>query len=658
MRNGTATIKALMVQVSQGQLRLPEIQRAYVWKPAQVAGLIDSLYRGYPSGSLLLWQTAADIVDRGLASVPPPPTGVSFASPVYLLDGQQRVTSLHRVYTGHERALVVFDVVNQRFQIESASTRRDGRWVRVAEILSGTADTFSLVHDLAGIAPDIEQRELHARLERVRKIEDYTYWLEILDDLPYEEVTEIFVRVNSRGRALKDTDLALATLSARWPGVVARFEGQVERATKKHYPALDYAFLVRCLAALATDTTSPSGFTFVTLERLESAWSQLERGLDHTITLLQDEVQIDNSALLPSVNALVPLVYWLGTRDDKPLGEEERNTLVYWLLVTFMQARYSQSAATVIAQDVTALRSADPLPNLYRNLGLLAHRPSVSPGSLAGKGSTSPFFLLSYLVARRNDARDWWFGVPVKLSHDGTYQVEFHHIHPRARLKDTYTKAEINDLANLAFISGKANRKISARSPERYFAELDPDDLTRHCVPTDPALRTVERFPDLVAARRELLAEAMTALLDDYRPAFLDAVAAEPVTESHTSLSIQAYGTPTDMTGTVIVFDAVADGDGRQYTVSHQTIQDALDDLADGLGTEVTIAGDVVAVSADAEQLALPLAPLLVTGSIEEWRKVIDREIGDMFPAEELPEVPGFLAWQGELTEFPVMDSD
>jgi hypothetical protein len=655
MRNGTATIKALMVQVSQGQLRLPEIQRGYVWKPAQVAGLIDSLYRGYPSGSLLLWQTEEDVVDRALATTPP--SGVSLASPAYLLDGQQRMTSLHRVYSGHERAMVVFNVATRRFQIESAATRKDRRWVRVHDLLSGSAKTFSLVQELAAIVPDVEQEELHARLERVKKIDDYTYWLEIIDDLPYPEVTEIFVRVNSRGRPLKETDLALATLSARWPGVVARFEGRIERSTKKHYPALDWAFLVRCLAALATETTSPGGFITVSVERLESAWKQLERGLDHTITLLQDEVEIDNSALLPSVNALVPLVYWLGTRTDTPLGEQERNALVYWLLVAVIQARYSSAAATVIAQDVAALRSPNPLEALCRNLGLLAHRPEVTPGVLAGKGSTSPYFLLSYLVARHRDARDWWFGVPVKLSHDGTYKVEYHHIHPQARLKNRYTKADINDLANLAFISDKANRKISARSPELYMSELDTADLTGHCVPTDPSLRTIERFPQLLEARREQLAGAMTDLLDGYRPAFLDDVATEPIAVDDTALSIQAYGA-TSGVGSVLVFTATGGGSTTHHVIAYEAIRDALNDLVDGRGTEIAIGNDLVGVASDTELLALPLAPLLVTGSVDDWHRVVDREIAELLPADELPEPPAGRRWKGPLTEFAVLDSD
>lgn len=656
MRTGTSDVKSLMVQVSAGQLRLPEIQRAYIWKPAQVAGLIDSLYRGYPSGGLLLWQTADEIIDRPIQSAPP--STVNFNNPLYLLDGQQRITSLHRVYTGHDRARVVFNVVTERFQIESAATRGDPRWVHVVDLLSGSVAVYSLVKRLSETVGDLDEEAAHARLQRVKQIDNYVYWLEIIDDLPYQEVTEIFVRVNSRGRALKDTDLALATLSARWPGVTQKVEDLVKQSSARDYPALDATFLVRSLAALATDSANPSGFVNVPVADLEAAWIRLERGVDHLVTVLQDEVEIDNSALLPSVNALVPLVFWLGMRPEAPLRTEERKEMIYWLLVAFIQSRYSAAAATVISQDVTALRSGNSLEALYRNLGLVSYRPEVTASSLAGKGSASPFFLLSYLVARRQKARDWWYGVPVKLSHDGKYRVEFHHIHPRARLASTYTKAAINDLANLAFISDKANRKISARSPEKYFPELEDDDLSAHFVPLNPELRTLERFPDLVATRREMLAQAMTALLESFRPAFLDSIAAQPISKFEAGLSIQAYGSQTEPESMVLIFSATMDDAAWSGTVPAAALLSMLADLADGHGSEVPVAGENIEVPPGSDEIRIPIGPLWVTGSLADWEKILDRELDEPSPVESIPNVLADAAWEGDRVEFAVLDSD
>lgn len=659
MKTGTATIRKLIDQVTHGELRLPEIQRSYVWKPAQVAGLVDSLYRGYPSGSVLLWETTETVTEKALSSTGA--TGVSMIKPLYLLDGQQRLTSLHRVFTGHERAQVIFNVLTEKFQIESAATKKDVRWVRVHDLLADKVSAFALVAELQSVldGSDLTQEQLFGRLDQVRKIAGYTYWLEILDDLPYPEVTEIFVRVNSRGRALKETDLALATLSARWPGVVGKLEVEANWCRERQYQALDMAFLVRCLAALATDTTSPGSFANVEIPKLETAWEATKRGLHHAVALLQDEVEIDNSTLIPSANALVPLVYYLGTRKDVALAGEERNTLIYWLLVAFMQSRYSASAATVIAQDVAALRSDDPLRNLYRNLGLLQQRPEVTASTLAGKSSTSPFFLLSYLAARGKKARDWWYGVPVALSHDDSYSVEYHHIHPRARLKETYGKAEINDLSNLAFISDKANRKISARKPAEYFEELDAEDLERHFVPLDVELRSVERYPDFVARRRASLAEAMNELLESFRPAMLDEVlAAQSDPDDTASLSIQAYGSSEEAGDVVLVFAASHGPDTWRDTLSLASIFGALDDLADGRGTELVFGARSIDLPADTTELVLPMGPVLLSGAPEEWRKVLERELDDLLPGDELPEVSTPPEWGGPRVALSILDSD
>jgi hypothetical protein len=648
-----------MDQVSEGALRLPEIQRAYVWKPAQIAGLLDSLYRRYPSGSSLLWQTTETVTEKAMATTAGD-SPIFVTKPLYLLDGQQRITSLHRVFTGHEKANVVFNILTERFQIESAATKKDKRWVRAVDILSGTIDTYTLVQGLLEHVPNVPPAQLHERIERVRRIGDYSYYLEILDDLPYPEVTEVFVRVNSRGRALKETDLALATLSARWPGVVKRMDALVDECRSSRFNALDTSFAVRTLAALATETTSPGTFATTPIERLESAWGQLVRGVRHTINLLVAEVGLDNSTLLPSANALVPLAYYLGSRPEKPLSSDERNALVYWLLVAFVQARYSASAATVIAQDVGALRSPEPFKALFSNLGLLKARVEVTTSSLVGKGSTSPYFLLSYLVARRRGARDWWFGSPVALSHDDTYKVEYHHVHPRARLREVYGKAEINDLANLAFISDKANRKIAARPPATYFPELeaiDPTFLVGHLVPTSDSLRSVEAYSGFVAERRALLATAMNELLESFRPAFLDAVALTSLGDTPATLMVEAFGTSVDAGDVLLVFRAqVGEAEGAEI-VRYAEVAALLADLGDGRGGEIEIAGEAIAVDADTDFLELPIGPLLVGGTLGEWRKVLGRELEDISVPDALPDVSK-KPWDGPRQAFSVLDSE
>src|SRR5918996_3134721 len=175
MERTHVSIRALVDRVDHGEIKLPEIQRAYVWKPHQVAHLFDSLYRRYPSGAMLLWRPSDAVAERTLQTGPPSLSPVSV--PLYLLDGQQRLTSLHRVYSGHPDANVVFHVGDQRFQIQSAATAKDPRWVRVADVL--TADKLSPVRRrVIEAAPDLDEDEVETRLGAVRRIGDYEYYLE------------------------------------------------------------------------------------------------------------------------------------------------------------------------------------------------------------------------------------------------------------------------------------------------------------------------------------------------------------------------------------------------------------------------------------------------------------------------------------------------
>jgi hypothetical protein len=657
VRTSTETVTSLITRIDKGDIRLPEIQRGYIWKPSAVAGLIDSLYRRYPSGSLLLWEADEAIRERKAAIVGG--DDAPLIKPLYLLDGQQRLTSLHRAWHGHERAIVAFNVQDQRFQIESAATRTDPRWVQVHPIVRGEHDLYDAVETIVERIPELPRKEVYSRLDRIRKIGDYTYYLEIVESMPYEEVTDIFVRVNSRGRPLRATDLALATLSARWPGVVDRISELHDDCTKQAYPDLDATFLTRCLAASISDTASPKVFATAPTETLEAAWGRVRFGVDHLIKLLKGTLRIDSSALIPSVNALVPLVAFLGARKGEQLGEDTRDQLVYWLLGAWVHARFSGSSQTVIAQDVAAVRSDEPLKRLYANLGLVGQRLVVTDAMLAGRGSTSPYFFLSYLVARHADANDWWHAVPVAATHDGNFKVEYHHIHPQATIKNEFSKAEVNDLANLAFISSRANKKISARRPVDYFPEIGETELTRHSIPLDLGLRTPERYVGFVRERRRLLAEGMTRLLDAYRPAWLDDTST-PIADATAGekLVFDLYGTSPTSDDLIWVAHATIDGNAWTGAFRHEALLRLLEDIEAGRGGEFDVGGETVNIDVGADEIVLPFGPLEVRGSLEEWRKVVDRELLELRLPTQLPTVPEPLRWESKRSRFPVLDSE
>lgn len=224
-----------------------------------------------------------------------------------------------------------------------------------------------------------------------------------------------------------------------------------------------------------------------------------------------------------------------------------------------------------------------------------------------GRGAGSPFFLLSYLAARRAGATDWYYGIRIGLDADGSRAIEYHHIHPQATLKKRFSKSEINDLANLAFISARANKKISNRSPERYFPELSARELERHFVPLDAALRIADAYPAFIRERRRLLAEAMTRFLDEFRPAFLSGSSSIETTKDR--LMVTIHQPHPDQPQAIVEFCAVRPSGRWVGTATLAELERFLADIENGLMAGLPLNGDVVSVEGGMDTLEVPIGP-------------------------------------------------
>lgn len=653
-------IRSLVQQISSGEILLPEIQRSYIWKPTQVARLVESLYRGYPSGSLLFWRTSETPETRAIAAEAPDQKPAML--PLYLLDGQQRLTSLHRVMNDHPEAQIVFNVETEVFQNQSAATKRDTRWVKVYDLLRPDADLIEVLERFDFTTLKVDRKEVGRRLQRLMAVSNYTYHMEIITDLPYTEVAQIFVRVNSGGRALKTTDLALATLSARWPGVLAKLEKEATHWRQRNYGDLDLTFLTRALTGAVLgrglSAWSHSRLAAATDEELEHGWAVVQRGLKELVPLLKQNLGVVDSRLLPSINVLLPLVVLLGERPKDPLDPQTANGILYWFLVATIRNRYSGSADTLLGQDIPAAREPAPVMRLLSNLGLTGAAVEVTPQALVGRSYGSPYFFLSFLVCRAAGAKDWFHGAGIDATAEDGHKLEYHHIHPRARLKGQYSKAEINDLANFAFISASANRRISDRSPADYFPTLEPEELTAHFVPLDEELRTPEAYPRFLAARRALLAEAMTRFLNRFRPSWLDQEAGEASDDlAGSALEFIRYASGWDEPKLLV--QATHQGHEWRALLSADAFEEAITQAGTGISADITYGEELqLAVRSDNETIEVELGPLLVVGTATEWKAVLERERADALPLSEAPVVPPPPAWEGERRRFPVASSE
>jgi hypothetical protein len=654
------SIGKLIDEISDAEILLPEIQREYVWKPTQVAKLMDSIYRGYPFGSLLFWETdeAPETRAMSVSGAGAEPT----KPPLFLLDGQQRLTSLHRVFTDHPDAQVVFHVENQKFQNQSAATGRDPKWVKVADVLDPKASMLRLTQRLLDAGSTLADHEIEERLSKIKALRERRFVMEVLKGFPYEEVAEIFVRVNSGGRRLGTLDLAMATLSTRWKGVLTQLQSESEYWLGKGYGGIDVNFLSRALAGVVLgrglSVWSHSKLRQTGDEELEKGWAVVQRGLRRLIPLLQSRLGLTRSDPLPSMIVLIPLVVLLGERDSDELDRDTSNGVVYWLLLATIRTRYSGSTDTRLSQDIRAVRQKDPIRSLLEGLDIDTSRAEVTERALRGRTKESPYFFLSLLVSLARGARDWWSGADLLPPSDTMPKLEHHHVHPAATLDSgRFDKVSVNDLANLVFISTQANKQINGRSPQEYLTSLSEAELRAHLIPLDRALHETENFSRFLNARRALLADAMNELLDRFRPIFLNEGPVENADPSAgLALDLALYGTLRD--GGRIVFSASGENVSWTGSAAIAELDSAIESARiAGLDSDVTIADESVPVEMIEESLQVPIGPFLVTGTPEEWRAIFDRELDTALPLSALPDVPT-RHWDGEVIKFPVTSTD
>ena len=500
----SVSIGALAERVRNGELALPEIQRSYVWNRPQVRDFLDSLYRAFPVGTLLLWRTGEVGYSRNIESAA---TGGSQATKRtdFVLDGQQRLTALARViYDGDPD--IRFNLDTERFEVANAAIRRDPHWIPVTDIFSKGATRVALERDLIRDG-GAEAEDALRRLNRVAEIKNISVPVHTLDGFDYEEVTEVFVRVNSKGTRLRQAELAIAQLAFRLPGMVTdelkAFEDELDDSGYD----IDLRFLVRCLTAVATHQSRFRALGAADPKDVERAWPDTRRAIEFFLNLAKENLGLESWDWVPSNNALVVPVAYLARR---PYDEVDSKALLRWFLLSSIWQRYSGSAETAMDQDLRLVRDASPFGALERALLQDVGRFEVTADDLDDAGVRSAFFLAAYLACRHRGAEDWATGVALSSTNLGTqHLLELHHIFPRAQIADLYDRKDVNEIANIAFISKAANLKIGKTPPAEYLDTIPRERLKQQFVPTDRTLWEIGAYQRFLSRRRELLAEGI-----------------------------------------------------------------------------------------------------------------------------------------------------
>lgn len=517
-------VRELLDEIARGEIVLPEFQRAYVWKPGQVVRLLDSLYRGYPAGQVLLWDTADLPITRGLEGVAA--TGfVPAGRPKVVLDGQQRLTSLYKAIApaAKDPVDVRFDLRTEQFSLFRARMAKSPYWVDVRGVLTGQRHDLDILRAIAaGGGPGLDDPKCAAYLERLqglRRIAEFRFPIEVFRSDDCEQVTELFVRINSGGTRLRKAELVLAQLTLYLPGVVSkRFDEAIERFEALGF-SLDARLLVRALVAVGTGQSRFGSLDALWRrppEELDELWTRTREGLDRAVEFVRARAHFESSDWLPSLNALVPLVALLDRRPE--LSREDEVGLLRWFWLAQLRGRYSASAEAAMDEDLKAVGGDRPVSTLLGQLIAAASSAAVEADELDEADWRNPVFPMTYAVACRRGARDWFTGAPLAGGR-ARGEVHVHPIFPRALLDEAgVPRRRQDEVGNLVFLVDRPGVQATAMPPDAYLPEVlakDPERLAAQCVPLDPALWRLDRYADFLATRRQLLADAINRVLDD-----------------------------------------------------------------------------------------------------------------------------------------------
>lgn len=231
--NTTLTVNQLIEKIDTGELGLPELQRPFIWKDSKVRDLFDSLMRGYPIGYLMLWECPSLEKKKSI--------GVdlhSYDSPKeVIIDGQQRLTSLYAVMKGKkvinskfdEKSIIIsYNPLQDKFEVGYQATKKDPEWIYNISDVYTTSSSFKFINSFikrlseyreckGGVLTEAEQDTISENINAIVNLKNHTLPVfDIKANAEEEDVSEIFVRVNSGGVSLKQNDFILTLLSLYW----------------------------------------------------------------------------------------------------------------------------------------------------------------------------------------------------------------------------------------------------------------------------------------------------------------------------------------------------------------------------------------------------------------------------------------------------------
>ena len=500
----------LVRRFDSGVIELPLMQRDYVWPAAKVVDLLDSLYKKWPIGVFYIWKTPIRQEKREAAIRRQ--VGAKIEEPFlgYLLDGQQRLTSLSRAlddkFGDNLANRAFFDICKCKFvmgkrthTIEKRIGEDDPTLIELSRLIPKVPTTplerektfQSILNKLSdkGVIQNKPQdvAEYRQRLTQVADMLDATSPCEYFEtgdkDEDLDNAIELFKRLNKGGKPLSRGDAEAATLTHRATAKIVPKMRQFVQSDNQCKLGLNFVFATRALITAHRDNSTfsrlPKHWTTLGGKDINESWKSAEHGLSAAVAFVRDELGWNTRRWLPSANALIPLAYLLRDREGGFMKNEHEDIRRY-LCITGIRGIFRGSVESTINKFISPVRKAQSKAQRKASLIFKAVpknelRPIKTEDILKERGMYSPLMqaYLAYLVSK--GARTWFEEAPLLdiAKRDINDPLAVHHIFPRELLRGHGIEPDrINCMANYAVLSQADNAEISDKDPKAVYDSM------------------------------------------------------------------------------------------------------------------------------------------------------------------------------------------
>lgn len=519
---GSYSIRKLIDNVIDGVIRVPAFQRGFVWKPEAVAFLMDSLYRDFPVGTLLLWQTREKLEkekELGPFALPEPKKDWPIQ---YVLDGQQRITSIFSVFqtelemqktNKYEWMDIYCDLETLGDQWDSSFVALDASSVDPKRhfALKLVFDDKNFYNSLGGLSEQYKQLAIGIQ-SRFKEIQ-IPY--ELVEREEHEEIALIFERINRTGVRLDAFQLLSAwTWSTEFDlkDSLSELQDEIEPFGFGDL-AEDTNLFMKCCAAIVEGDAQLKTIVRLKGPIVRDRYDEIRTGITGAIDFVRAELRLPSLSAVPYPAMLVPLARFFAKADGtayhpnaKQIAEVKR-----WFWRSNFSRRYSSGVGRAHTADIEGMIKLRENED-HELIPISSLSSDFFDENRFAVGSVNSKVFIAMLA--QNSPRSLLNGNNVDLN--AVLQVlnrkEFHHIYPRKYLDKAATEDEINCLTNFCFVSSGDNKKIGKKPPSEYAKLITVNKdvtLASNFIPADFSNDDYKAFRE---KRSKMLAEFSESL--------------------------------------------------------------------------------------------------------------------------------------------------